>query len=83
MVRARKPDDSRNTQWGLPSVDLATEQALHAYVQNLLPRYDWVQLHHWYSGSELTFTRQADGSVTASRRQLNPTAGAPGHRRDF
>ena len=81
MVSARRPDDSRNTQRGLPSVDLNSEQALHAYIQDAFRRYCWVQLHHWYSGSELTFTLQADGSVSVTRRQLNPTAGAPGHQR--
>jgi hypothetical protein len=83
MVRAHLPGDRQHVQQGLPSVDLASEQALLAYVQDALRRYDWVQLHHWYTGSELTFTRQADGSVTVTRQQLNPTAGAPGHRRDF
>jgi hypothetical protein len=80
MVRAHKPGDPRHVIWALASVDLNSEQALRAYVQDALQRFDSVELHHWYSGSELTFTRQSDGSVGVNRRQLNPTAGAPGHR---
>jgi hypothetical protein len=79
-VAAHRPGDPRHVQVALPSADLASEQALLAYVQDALRRYDGVELHHWYSGSELTFTRQADGSVGVNRRQLNPTYGAPRHR---
>jgi hypothetical protein len=80
-VSAHKPGDPRHVNWALASVDLNSEEALRAYVQDALQRYDSVELHHWYTGSELTFTRQPDGSVGVNRRQLNPTAGAPGHRR--
>lgn len=80
-VSAHKPGDPRHVNYGLASVDLNSEQALHAYVQDALQQYDSVELHHWYTGSELTFTRRPDGSVGVNRRQLNPTAGAPGHRR--
>ncbi len=78
---AHRPDEPRNFHRGLASVNLTSEQALHAYVQDALQRYDWIELRHWYSGSELTFARQTDGSVNVVRRQLNPVAGAPGHRR--
>jgi hypothetical protein len=79
-VSAHKPGDPRHVTYALPRVDLVSEQALRTYVQDALQRYDSVELHHWYSGTELTFTRQPDGSVDVTRRQLNPTAGAPGHR---
>lgn len=80
-VSAHRPGDPRHVNYALPSVDLASEQAIRTYVQDALQRYDGVELHHWYSGSELTFTRQPDGSVQAGRRQLNPVDGAPGHQR--
>jgi hypothetical protein len=73
MVTAHRPDDSPNVKRALPSVDLASEQALRAFAQDALRRHDWIELHHWYSGSELTFTRRPDGSVDVARRQLNPT----------
>jgi hypothetical protein len=79
-VSAHKPGDPSHVNWALASVDLNSEQALRAYVQATLQQYDSVELHHWYSGSELTFTRRPEGSVDVARRQLNPTAGAPGHR---
>ncbi|SNY72923.1 DUF5131 family protein [Paractinoplanes atraurantiacus] len=78
-VSAHKPGDSKNVQYALPSADLDSEQALRDYVEDALQSYDWVELYHWYSGSELTFRRRPDGSVGVDRRQLNPTAGAPGH----
>jgi hypothetical protein len=81
MVTAHQPGDSRNVRRGLPSVDLPSEQAIRTYVQAALQRYDWVELHHWHSGSELTFTRQPDGTVDVARRQLRPTDGAPGNQR--
>jgi hypothetical protein len=74
-VSARKPGDPRHVNYALPTVDLTSEQALRAYVQDTLRRYDGIELHHWYSGSELTFTRRPDGSVRVGRRQLNPTDG--------
>ena len=82
-VSAHQPGDPDHVNYALPSIDLPSEQALRAYVQDALQRYDLIKLHHWYSGSELTFTRRPDGSVHVSKRQLNPTPGAPGHRRDF
>jgi hypothetical protein len=80
-VSAHKPGDPPHVNYALASVDLNSDQALRAYVQDALQQYDSVELHHWYTGSELTFTRRPDGSVGVNRRQLNPTAGAPGHRR--
>jgi hypothetical protein len=80
-VSAHKPGDPRHVNYALPSADLSSEQAIRAYAQDALQRYNSVELHHWYSGTQLTFTRRPDGSVGVDRRQLNPTAGAPGHRR--
>jgi hypothetical protein len=80
MVRAHRPGTPHNLKDALPAVDLASEQALRTYLQDAFQRYDKVELHHWYSGSELTFTRQPDGSVDVARRQLRPTDGAPGNR---
>lgn len=77
MVTAHRPGDRRHVRVSLPSVDLATEQAIHAYVQAAFELHDWVELHHWYSGTELTFTRQPDGSAHVARRQLRPTDGSP------
>ncbi|MGI5186496.1 hypothetical protein ACQEVZ_60720 [Dactylosporangium sp. CA-152071] len=77
MACAHRPGDRRHVQEALPSVDLASEQALREYVRTAFTQYDMVQLHHWYSGTELTFTRQPDGSAHVARRQLRPTHGSP------
>ncbi|MEN3309852.1 MAG: hypothetical protein V7603_6054 [Micromonosporaceae bacterium] len=74
---AHRPGDRRHVQVALPGVDLATEQAIRTYVQAAFELYDWVELFHWYSGTELTFTRQPDGSAHAARRQIRPTYGSP------
>ncbi|HKT02253.1 MAG TPA: hypothetical protein VJT31_22220 [Rugosimonospora sp.] len=76
-VVGHRPGDARHVQYALPSVDLSTEQAVHEYVQKALAQHDWIEILHWYSGTELTFTRRPSGSIHIDRRQLRPADGSP------